>query len=254
MYELPNRVNSTTQTPAQPTPQAGRIVPPSRGARKGPPGTDQVLTTRVGLQIPDLLSFEEWERAGRQLAGVVDSSLWWLGDWLAYGKDHYADKYQQAILTADLRYQTLRNYAWVARRFAIDRRRARLTFQHHAEVAALPVEDQDRWLSRAEELSWTTKQLRSALRETRESSAAKPRTVVPVRQLALPSDRFERWHQAAEHSGVEVDEWVLATLDSAAELVFAAAAESAALMEPAAPVAELDRAVAPSQEAVPTNA
>ncbi len=234
MYELPNGANSATQAPAQPTSQTGRMVPPPRSARRTPPGTDQVLTTRVGLQIPDVLSFEEWERTGRQLAGVVDSSLWWLGDWLAYGKDHYADRYQQGIRTADLRYQTLRNYAWVARRFPIGRRRARLTFQHHAEVAALPVEDQDRWLSRAEELSWTTKQLRSALREARNGEAVKSRTVVAVRQLALPSDRFESWQRAAEQTGLAVDEWVLSALDSAAELVFAAAAESAALMEQSA--------------------
>lgn len=234
MYELQNGVNSTTQTPTQPAAQTARTVPPPRSARRSLPGTDQVLTTRVGLQIPEVLSYEEWERTGRQLAGVVDSSLWWLGDWLAYGKDHYSDRYQQGIRTADLRYQTLRNYAWVARRFPIGRRRARLTFQHHAEVAALPVEDQDRWLSRAEELSWTTKQLRGALREAKKGEAVKPRAVLAVRQLALPSDRFESWHKAAEQTGLAVDEWVLATLDSAAELVFAAAAESAALEEQSA--------------------
>jgi hypothetical protein len=236
MYELPNGVNSATRAPAQPAPGTGRMVPPPRGLRRGAPSTDQVLTTRVGLQIPDVLTFEEWERTGRQLAGVVDSSLWWLGDWLAYGKEHYADRYQQAIRTADLRYQTLRNYAWVARRFPMDRRRPRLTFQHHAEVAALPVEDQDRWLSRAEELSWSTKQLRGALHEARDGAAVAPRAAVAVRQLALPGDRFEGWQRAAEQSGLEVDEWVLTTLDSAAEMVFAAAGESAELSGESAPV------------------
>ncbi|MFE0525298.1 LmbU family transcriptional regulator [Streptomyces sp. NPDC058954] len=204
----------TTALP-QPTPWMTRTPPTHRGMRK--PRNDQVLTTRVGLQIPDVLSFDEWERAGRQLAGVVDSSSWWLGDWLTYGKDHYSDRYLQGIRSAGLRYQTLRNYAWVARRFDMTRRRARLTFQHHAEVASLPTEEQDRWLLRAEELSWTTKQLRNALREARGVEPTAASDTVPFRQLAVARERYQRWSKAAEQSGVEVAEWVLTTLDSAAE-------------------------------------
>ena len=192
-----------------------------------------------------MLTFEEWERAGRQLAGVLDSSSWWLGDWLSYGKDHYADRYQKGLQAAGLRYQTLRNYAWVARRFDVGRRRARLTFQHHAEVASLPVEEQDTWLSRAEELSWTTKQLRNALREAKGGEAAKPESASSVRQLAVPRDRFERWLEAAERSGADVDEWVLATLDSAAEQVFEGAVEMAVLDEQAGPPHRGGRRVRP---------
>ncbi|KUN90612.1 antibiotic biosynthesis protein [Streptomyces resistomycificus] len=202
----------------QPAPRLARNIPPQqRGTHR--PRPEQVLTTRVGLQIPGVLSYDEWERAGRQLAGVVDSSSWWLGDWLTYGKDHYADRYQQGIRGAGLQYQTLRNYAWVARRFEMKRRHARLTFQHHAEVASLPAEEQDRWLTRAEERSWTTKQLRSALREARGAEPVKPPGAAALRQLAVPRERYEHWHKAAEHSGVAIDEWVLTTLDSAAERV-----------------------------------
>jgi hypothetical protein len=210
----------------------GRLIsPPPSGLRRGHPRADQVLTTRVGLQLPDVLTFEEWERAGRQLAGVLDSSSWWLGDWLTYGKDHYADRYEKGIQSAGLRYQTLRNYAWVARRFDLGRRRARLTFQHHAEVASLTNEEQDKWLSRAEELSWTTKQLRNAVREARGGGTAKPKAVAPVRQLAVPTDRFERWIKAAECSGVEVDEWVLSILDSAAEQAIESGSEVTQVLE-----------------------
>src|SRR6266545_6028251 len=93
---------------------------------------DRVLMTRVGLCIPADLSYEDWERAGSQLAGIVDSSSWWLGDWLVYGKKQYSDRYRRAIHAAGLQYQTLRNYAWVARRFELNRRRPKLSFQHHA--------------------------------------------------------------------------------------------------------------------------
>lgn len=184
------------------------------------PRRDQVLTTKVGLRIPADLAFEEWERAGRQLSGLIDSSSWWLGDWLVFGKDHYADRYERGIRAAGLRYQTLRNYAWVARKFEFERRRPALTFQHHAELAALPREEQDMWLDRAERMNWTTKQLRSALRAARErATLGCPQPVDPNKRLLFPGSHVQRWHLAAEHSGIQFEQWVLTTLDTAAQQV-----------------------------------
>ncbi|MFE1819414.1 LmbU family transcriptional regulator [Streptomyces griseus] len=177
----------------------------------------EVLTTRVGLQMPSGLTFETWERAGRTLAGIVDSSAWWLGDWLVYGKENYADRYERGIRTAGLKYQTLRNYAWVSRRFAMGRRRPRLSFQHHAEVASLPVEEQDRWLDSAERHVWTTKRLRTAIQNARLGDEDTARTANATRRLEVPHKRFREWSRAAECSGVELDTWVMTTLDRAAE-------------------------------------
>src|SRR5690242_11649023 len=50
------------------------------------PEPNQVMMTSVGLRIPANLTFEDWERAGCRLSGIVNSSLWCLGDWLVYGK------------------------------------------------------------------------------------------------------------------------------------------------------------------------
>ncbi|MYR83675.1 antibiotic biosynthesis protein [Streptomyces sp. SID685] len=184
----------------------------SDGARRG-----QVLTTQVSLQIPDGLNFESWERAGRQLAGLVNSSAWWLGDWLVYGKDNYGDRYEVGIRAAGLKYQTLRNYAWVSRRFDSSRRRAMLSFQHHAEVASLLVNEQEHWLDSAEEMKWTTKQLRNAIQNSRESGVGKSPQVTAVRRLEVPDERIRQWRMAAERSGADLDAWVVATLDRAAE-------------------------------------
>ncbi|HVQ96746.1 MAG TPA: LmbU family transcriptional regulator [Mycobacteriales bacterium] len=178
-----------------------------------------MLTTKLGLQIPAALTFDEWERAGRQLSGIQDSSSWWLGDWLVYGKDHYADRYQRGIRAAGLQYQTLRNYAWVSRRFALHHRRAALTFQHHAELASLPVDEQELWLDRAEQMHWTTKQLRGAIRLAREDATreGKPAEIETTRRLTVPGNRIQWWHRAAAESGIEFEQWVLAALDHAAE-------------------------------------
>ena len=178
---------------------------------------EQVLMTGVGLQIPTGLSFEDWERAGRQLSGIVDSSAWWLGDWLVFGKKNYSDRYQLAIRGAGLRYQTLRNYAWVARRFDLSRRRSKLTFQHHAEVASLPVEEQDWLLDQAERELWTTKQLRGAIRDGRSDDPDRRVLTTVSSRIEVPNNRVGVWRKAADCAGVDFDHWVLTMLDRAAE-------------------------------------
>jgi hypothetical protein len=166
--------------------------------------------------MPTGMAYDEWERAGRQLADVLDSSSWWLGDWLVYGKDHYTDRYQRGIRAVGLSYQTLRNYAWVSRRFDLTRRRPALSFQHHAELASMPVEEQDLWLDRAEQRQWTTKQLRGALRAARRSEQQPCTPTEPSRRLEVPGSRLLWWHKAAEQLGVDFEQWVTTTLDSAA--------------------------------------
>jgi hypothetical protein len=199
--------------PATAVPQPAPRQPRAAGATQG---RGQVLTTRVGLQMPTGMAYDEWERAGRQLSDVIDSSSWWQGDWIVYGKDHYADRYQRGIRAVGLSYQTLRNYAWVSRRFDLSRRRPTLSFQHHAELASMPVEEQELWLDRAEQRQWTTKQLRSALRAARQGEQ-QPRTVAePSRRLEVPGNRLQWWHKAAEQQGVDFEQWVMRALDSAA--------------------------------------
>ncbi|GAA0247621.1 hypothetical protein GCM10010492_54160 [Saccharothrix mutabilis subsp. mutabilis] len=181
--------------------------------------------TRVGLHIPSNLSFDDWERAGHQLAGIVDSSAWSLGDWLVYGADHYADRYQRVLKTVGLSYKTLRNYSWVSRRFPLERRRSRLSFQHHAEVASLPDEEQDEWLTRSEEGGWSTKQLRARVHDDRRTieSGDKPGELVP--RIDVQGSRLRRWQAAAARSGARLSDWLPAILDQAAEQALLADAE-----------------------------
>jgi hypothetical protein len=176
---------------------------------------DQILTTRVGLRFPERVEFETWARAGSHLARISDSSIWCLGDWLAYGQDRYSDGYQRTVEAVGLDYKTLRNYAWVTRRFDWSRRRAKLSFQHHAEVAAMGEAEQDRWLDRAEEAGWSRNKLRQHVRQSRDVSETGEQSVVLPR-LAVPREQFGRWREAAEHSSSNFADWVVAVLDEAA--------------------------------------
>ena len=98
---------------------------------------EQVVLSDKGLQLPQRLPFQRWLDIGRQLSAVCTSAAWCLGDWLVFGEKAYAGRYREAIEQTGLDYQTLRNYAWVARKFIMSRRRDTISFGHHAEVAAL---------------------------------------------------------------------------------------------------------------------
>jgi hypothetical protein len=113
-----------------------------------------------------------------------------------------------------LDYQTLRNYAWIARKFEPSRRRSGLPFQHHAEVAALPPAEQDRWLDRAERENWSRTALRRALREGRDPGSKPLRATMP--KVSAGSDAVDRWRRAAMAANADFEAWIVATLDRAA--------------------------------------
>ena len=150
---------------------AGAGVPASMLAVGVPQriGADHLVLPRTGLQLPANISLNGWLALGVQLSVIASSSAWCLGDWLIYGEDVYPGRYRDAIEQTSLDYKTLRNYAWVARRFSVSRRRDTLSFGHHAEVAALPRPEQDYWLRKAEELGWsrnhTRREVRASLAE-----------------------------------------------------------------------------------------
>jgi hypothetical protein len=115
-----------------------------------------------------------------------------------------------------LDYQTLRNYAVVARRFELYRRRDNLAFQHHAEVCPLSDHDQDYWLDLAAAGHWSRNELRRNLRASVRMSS-QPEAVSVVRLPVDPS-RDSLWRRAAKVRHMGLDAWIIRTLDDAAEL------------------------------------
>ncbi|MCZ9345982.1 LmbU family transcriptional regulator [Streptomyces sp. TRM76130] len=184
-------------------------------AREREHGTWDVraATRRTALTLSPGLPLTQWRHLGRQMFVVTDSSAWWLGDWLIYGRREYPDRYRRALTESGLDYQTLRNYAWVAGKFEPSRRRARLSFQHHAEVAGIPPDKQDEWLARAEREGWSRNELRRRVRARRRDDRALQHPLVPLR---VPSDRRVRWQQAAEAAGLDLLDWIVSRLDEAA--------------------------------------
>jgi len=179
---------------------------------------NEVTLTGVSLQVPRELGYDAWERVGKQLNGFIDSSAWWLGDWLIFGKERYADSYKQAIRAAGLSYQTLRNYAWVARRFTPAERRTQLSFQHHAEVVSLPKDVREKLLDLAERQDWTTKQLRERVKGTAVAAKAAGAATSRLPTIEVVRDQLTNWRRAADEAGHDLESWVVAVLDGAAAL------------------------------------
>jgi len=161
---------------------------------------DVVVIPKRGLRLPRQLPFDRWLSVGRQLSDIYTSSAWCLGDWLVYGERAYRDRYHEAVAQTALDYQTLRNYAWVVKRFPLARRRGTLSFGHHAEVAALPEAEQDFWLRKAEESGWPVRRLRLEVRTSlAQRSASRPRGNGP------PEDGAPRDSQRGETSQPQQD-------------------------------------------------
>ena len=136
----------------------------------------------MGLIIPDTISEEQFREVGSRLASGVRSINWMIGDWLAFADGEsskranriYIDDsavYKLAEEVSGLSYQTLRILKLVCSRICLFRRRNKLLFTHHSEIAQA-FEDpavQDDWLDRAEKEEWSVSELRVAIRQARKT-------------------------------------------------------------------------------------
>ncbi|MEU0786343.1 LmbU family transcriptional regulator [Streptomyces sp. NPDC006173] len=196
---------------------------------------------KSGMVFPQNLSERSWEQIGANLRELVNSSAWWLADWLIYGEATYGwRRYKEAVERTGLDYQTLRNYAWVARRFDHDRRRDSLSFAHHAEVTRLSPPEQDYWLRKAEQQKWSRNELRRAVRAslavqsdraeltdtagdggqdatagTTPQAGGQDGKKVTTLTIELSAGQLEYCSKAAAAHGLPVDKWVARILESA---------------------------------------
>src|ERR671914_743931 len=113
------------------------------------------------------MSFSEWLENGRRLGVMGRSAGWWIGDWLSYGNHVFGERYVRASRITGYDAQTLMNMAYVASRFDVSRRRGKLSWSHHAEIAALEPEEQDHWLTKAEEDRLSVRCMREGIRRER---------------------------------------------------------------------------------------
>lgn len=172
--------------------------------------------TPTRLKLPDSLTYDQWERIGRQLQLAGMAIQWWIGDWLVYGEFRWREKYAQAIQVTGKAEQTLMNYQFVAKAISPSRRREEVDFSTHAEVAGLKEEDQDRILSKAAKEKSTVRAVRREAEAIRRANRPKPpddeiilskeaRTFLDeyMAELALWPDKFPPGLSQSEREAVE---------------------------------------------------
>jgi hypothetical protein len=163
------------------------------------------------------MGFDAWALLGCRISGMSNACAWCLGDWLNYGERTFGQRYKTALEATALDYQTLRNYAWVARRFEMSRRRDTLSFQHHAEVASLPEPHQDLWLLRAERLGWSRNELRRRLSVARRRPRQESLEGAVRLRLDVAKPREQRWREAATVAEQTLGDWLTGVVDAAAD-------------------------------------
>jgi hypothetical protein len=129
--------------------------------------TSPVALTRTSWTPRRELAATDWLRQGCWLGSLGRAVGWWIGDWLRYGNARYGERYAAAERITGYDRQTLMNMAYVASRVELSRRREVLSFSHHAEVAALPAAEQERWLELAGSAGLSVRMLRQMVRRDR---------------------------------------------------------------------------------------
>jgi hypothetical protein len=178
------------------------------------------------MYFDPLLPLDSWKAIGAKIGMHSDATCWWLGDWLTFGRVKYGRRYKEGIAVTGLKYQTLRNYAVVARCFDSSRRRDNLSFQHHAEVCALSHEDQDAWLDLSAQCGWSKAELRAQIRAS--AAARETGRKTSVLHLVFEAERDQMWREAADRMHCSLKAWAMRVLDEAAASELGGATNNAA--------------------------
>ena len=166
--------------------------------------------TRTGIEFHDELSFDEWDSLGQKLGEAGRSIGFIIGDWINYGESHYGEKYEEALSRTGLAYDTLRHYAYVARKIEMCLRKHNLDYSVHATVAKLKTDDEKQhWLAMAEKHDLSVRRLRKSINfgrlATEEEVQGDPADRGYVTYLAL-LNRLRRWWKR-ETGKAPVEEW-----------------------------------------------
>jgi len=170
----------------------------------------RIRVTPTGIEFRDDLSFDEWDDLGTKLAPLGRSIGFVLGDWLNYGQRAFGEKYTEAIARTGISYQTLANFAYVARSVDFSCRQEKLGFEHHAVVAKLrSTDDQKYWLEMANRHSLSVRRLRKSINygrlATEEEMQENPADRRHVTYLLLINNLIRWWKRETEKA--PVDTW-----------------------------------------------
>ena len=156
--------------------------------------------TPLQLELPESMPLDDWAAIGRKLVRSDQVMQWWLGDWAAFGAGNPDAKgwrrhgqLKEFAEANGINYQTLRNLAWVSGRVEMTRRRDNVEWSKHSEVAALPAEEQSKWLQKTEKEALPRAELRRQIRQAGGSSNALEADGPPTKFVSKALDDLVHW-------------------------------------------------------------
>lgn len=123
-----------------------------------------VQLNACGLTFTNQPTESEWTQTGVALQYISGATMFWIGDWANVAQTTWSDKYSELIEATNYDYGTLRDAVWVCSAIELSRRRDKLSFAHHREVARLDKKEQTYWLDTAERLELTRQELRASIK------------------------------------------------------------------------------------------
>jgi site-specific DNA-methyltransferase (adenine-specific) len=129
--------------------------------------------------------YEAWERETTTLLEVARGIQWLTADALAWGEDRWGERAAQVLDPARYAYDSVVRMARTARAIPPDRRRPTVPFAIHADVAALPVAEQEALLDHGQEHGTRREEMRALVRRTKQRLAREAAALLPAPQLDL---------------------------------------------------------------------
>lgn len=117
----------------------------------------------TGLVADAQATPEEWEQVGSVLQRLEGSIQWLIGDWFLYAERQWGSTYEAVAHATGYSYDTLKDYAYVARNVELSVRTDKLSFGHHKLVASLEPNAQAEALQWAVDQNASISQFRKAL-------------------------------------------------------------------------------------------
>lgn len=157
--------------------------------------------TDVALALPPTISWEQYVAIMEMLDRTAGALPWWIGDAHNLGEAKWGEAAVQATL-ARVSLDTQRTYGWVARRVEASERRPELKFSHHRAVAALPKRERTKWLQKAVNEGWRTRDLSANIAAATVIEAPEkpdtPKREVTPREALTAIRQDDVWREVAD--------------------------------------------------------
>jgi N6-adenosine-specific RNA methylase IME4 len=147
------------------------------------------LTARSAVAVGKP-SAEQFQHVLAFATAAHQASPYWIGDLMAYAESRqdWAEKRDQVVAVTGLAEKTIANLTYVSTHVEAHEREIAPSMGHAAEVAALPRPQQTKYLHKAKDEGWTTRELRQHIRAERRTRVIDGQAVLRGKYRVIYAD------------------------------------------------------------------